>query len=134
MVHQWIDVLSAENYEAVFSALGFAMAYQYGCKGPEAIRKAIESYRSQDFYPGVEQFKVTDWRTAVGGNPSPARHIVWYKPNTIGIRGALSFDLPLNGLWSDLQAEFVWFDGGDAHEGYPLSLEDIGFPERWHGE
>jgi hypothetical protein len=134
VVHHWIDILAAEDYEAVFSALGYALAYQYDCTGPEAIRRAIKSYRSPALYPGIDEFKVTNWRTAIGGNLSPIKDIVRYKPNSTGLRGAVCFDLPLNGAWSDLQVNFVWGDGGLVTDVYPLGLEDIVSPAQLRRE
>ena len=125
IVRHWLDVLATEDYEAVFAALGYVMAYQYDCPGPEAIRRAIRSYRSPSLYPGMQEFKVTDWRTAAGGNPQPLQRITRYKPNTTRLSGAAELHLPLNGSWSNLEADFVWFDSGD-NEGYRLGLEEIG--------
>jgi hypothetical protein len=49
-----------------------------------------------------------------------------YELNNIGgtgLRGAVQFDLPLNGKWSDLTADFVFWEH-DA-ENYTLALEEI---------
>lgn len=127
IVHHWLDVLAREDYQAVFSALGYALAYQHDCEGSEAIRRDINNYRSPSLYPGVEAFKITDWRSAVGGNPLPLKRITRYQPNTVGLRGAAKLHLPLNGSWSDLEADFVWFES-NASEGYRLGLEEIGSP------
>lgn len=123
----WIDALAREEYVSVFQALGYSLLYQYDCPGPEAIEKTIRNYRSPILYPGEDTFIVTDWRAAKGGNPEPIQNITWYNPGQ-GLRGALSIDLPLNGRWSDLEADFVWFESENPAEGYPLRLEEIGSP------
>jgi len=121
LVYRCVDQLASEDYDAVFESVGYAMRYDR--PGAKAIRDDIQRYRSSRYFPGVEQFKVTDWRTAKGGNPTPASRITWYKPNDMGLVAAIDFDLPLNGKWSALNACFVIFqiDGG----GYSLALEDI---------
>lgn len=134
IARHWLEVLAAGNYEAVFETLGHALSYQYDCSGPESIRRAIKAYRSPSLYPGVEEFKVTDWRSAKGGNPSPITQITRYTPNSTGLKGALSIHLPLNGCWSDLEANFVWFESKDPNGNYPLSLEDIVSPAQLQRE
>ena len=126
IAHHWIDILAREDYTMTFEALGYSLLYQCDCPGPECIRSKIKLYRSPDFYPGIEDFTVTNWRTAMGGNPTPTQKITWYKPNDTGLRGVLAIDLPLNGKWSDLQADFVWFENKFLGEGFPLALEEIG--------
>jgi len=123
----WVDALAREEYASVFEALGYSLLYQHNCSGPEAIERMIKRYRSPDLYPGVETFLVTDWRKAKGGNPNPLQSIIWYEPGQ-ELRGALSLDLPLNGHWSDLQADFVWFESDTPHDGYRIRLEEIGSP------
>lgn len=127
IAHHWVDVLAREDYAATFAALGYALLYQHDCSGPECIRSIIKSYRSPDFYPGVEDFTVTDWRTAEGGNPTPLQKITWFEPNDTGLRGALEMHLPLNDRWSDLEADFVWFENKNLGEGFHFSLEEICF-------
>jgi hypothetical protein len=124
IIRHWIDVLAREGYGEIFDALGYSMLYQYEEPGLEVIRNAIKRYRSPEFFPNIEDFVVTDWKTANGGNPSPVQNIVWYKPGQ-ALRGAISVDLPLNGRWSDLEADFVWFENSDLSKGYPLRLEEI---------
>lgn len=68
IVRSWLDVLAAGDYVRAFENLGYAMARG---EGAEAIRRDIEAYRAQDLYPGVSEFRVTDWRSARGGNPAP---------------------------------------------------------------
>ncbi len=123
IVRKWVDVLARQDYEAVFAALGYVL--DYGEPGSECIRRAILEYRSPEHYPGIEEFAVTDWRSAEGGYPEPRQKVTWFKPNSTGLRGAVEFDLPLNGKWSDLRADFVFFDNKNLNEGYTLSLEEI---------
>lgn len=47
-----------------------------------------------------------------------------YKPTEDKLRGAASFDLPLNGMWSDYSAVFVLFETGDDR-GFSLKLEEF---------
>lgn len=49
----------------------------------------------------------------------------WYKSDTFALAGYVDFDLPLNGQWSDLKAEFVLWKNDNQDEGYTLGLEDI---------
>jgi len=94
MVREWIDVLSREDYQAVANALGYALSF--GRPPAECIEMEIKRYRSPRFYPGVERFVVSDWRTAHGGNPEPYQLIRWYKPNSIQIKATVELDLPMN--------------------------------------
>jgi len=98
IVRYWVDMLAAEEYATVFDALGYALLYQWDVPGPQCIEQLIKRYRSPEFFPGVESFRVTDWRTAKGGNPKPETHVTRYKPNWVRLRGDVAFDLPLNGV------------------------------------
>lgn len=123
IVRGWIDLLAAEDYQAAFDAIG-----SWGIHGdwtPEFIRDDIKNYRSPQFYPGVEDFRVTDWRTAQGGNPEAEQKVLWFEPNASGLAGAVAFDLPLNGRWSSLTADFVLWKNGDAEDCYTLGLEEM---------
>jgi hypothetical protein len=127
LVRTWLDALAAERYELLFSELGYAMAYG---EGAAAIRRDIERYRSSRFFPGVESFRVSDWRTAVGGNPEPTVLVRRYRFNPqLPIIATVEVDLPLNGKWSDLEADFVVTVKGPAEREGVLWLEDISAPE-----
>ena len=128
IVRSWLDVLAAGDYERVFDHLGYDMAAGAGAAG---IRRDIEAYRAPDLYPGVSEFRVTDWRSAHGGNPAPLALVKRYAYlETLPIMATVELDLPLNGRWSDLEADFVlWVSGPDDTEG-SLSLEDISSPAR----
>ena len=122
IVRGWVDVLAKEDYEVAAMELGYALAW--GEPKAQCIRNEIKRYRSPEYYPDIEDFTVTDWRTATGGNPEPKQEVLWYAPNQ-GLRGAISFDLPVNGRWSDLTAKFVFCENDNVNEGYFLDLEQI---------
>ena len=128
IARHWVNVLATEDYDAVFNALGYAMAYQTPeLSGAERIKFEIKNYRSEQFYPGVTDFSVSEWEsTSGGGNPNPYRLIRFYSPNELKIKATIEFDLPLNGKWSDLQASFVVFEMENNR--YALNFEDIRSP------
>ena len=128
IVFEWIDVLSKRDYELVAGELGYWSLDT--CAATKAIREAIEGYRSTELFPNVEDFVVSDWRLATGGNPDPRRDIVWYKENAVGIVVSVCVDLPLNGAWSDLAADFLLFKRGNHPGQYQLRLEEITHPMR----
>jgi hypothetical protein len=124
IVKGWVDILAKQDYQTVFENLGHSIS-SFAEPSAKSIRKAVEYYRSPEFYPGVSVFAVSDWRTARRRNAEPKREVVWYKPTQVRMRGAVAFDLPLNGRWSDLTADFVLFDGDKQNDGYILRLEEI---------
>jgi hypothetical protein len=123
IVRQWVEVLASEDYAKVFAEISYLI--NNNCPNEEIIRLQIKNYRSPDLYPGVTDFKVTNWRLASGGNPNAKQKVVRFKPNNVKLAGAIEFDLPLNGKWSDLQADFVFFDNDKFQQGYVLALEEI---------
>ena len=124
------ELLAACEFERVGAEFGFALAFDR--PRSECIREAISSYRSEQFFPGEREFQVTDWRVAVGGNPAPKSKLTWYKPSALP-RGVFEFDLPLNGRWSDLLAEFVLFESSEQPGQFVVSLEDISSPNGARG-
>ncbi|NMM28709.1 MAG: hypothetical protein HHJ12_15815 [Glaciimonas sp.] len=126
IVRSWLDVLAAEDYEKVFESLGYSMAWGAGA---QAIRRDIEKYRSPEFYPGVSEFRVSDWRNAVGGNLEPKVLIRRYKyMESLPIVATIELDLPLNGRWSDLEADFIVTVRSPHNTEGVLCLEDICSP------
>lgn len=128
IIREWIDVLAKEDYEAVVAELGPGLSFVQGFDSSkaESLRAQIKRYVSPEYFPGVIDFVVTDWRLAQGGNPEPRRRATRYGPNSIGgigLRGAVQFDLPLNGKWSDLTADFVFWEHDTEY--YSLALEEI---------
>jgi len=124
MASHWINELAAEHYDAVFNALGFAMAYQTPeLTGAERIKAEIKKYRSNQYYPDITDFSVSLWENSNGGNPNPCKLVRFYKPNDLKIVATIEVDLPLNGKWSDLLASFVVFE--IENNRYTLNFEDI---------
>ena len=122
LVRAWLDALVAERYELVFAELGYAMAYG---EGATAIRRDIKRYLSSRYFPGVESFRVSDGRTA----PKPTVLVRRYGFNPqLPIIAIVEVDLPLNGKWSDLEADFVVTVQGPAECEGLLCLEDISAP------
>ena len=126
IVRTWLDVLAAEDYDLIFANLGYAMAWG---SGPEGISRDIQKYRSPTLYPAVTEFRVSDWRTAQGGNPEPTVLVRRYQYNEcLPIVATIELDLPLNGRWSDLEADFVVTVRSPKDTEGILSLEDISCP------
>ncbi|WP_153139301.1 hypothetical protein [Paraburkholderia agricolaris] len=119
----WIDLLAKQDYETVASALGYAVAY--GEPPAECIRREIRQYRSSTFFPCVDDFRVTEKAQAIGGNPQPRKIVTRYKSNSTRLWATIDYDLPINGKWSDLCANFVIFETNEANPRLVLSLEDI---------
>jgi hypothetical protein len=129
LVRTWLDVLATEDYEKVFAAIGYAMAYG---DGAHAIRRDIKNYRSAEYYPGVADFRVSDWRTAEGGNPTPLLLVRRYEySEELPIVATVVMHLPLNGRWSDLEADFVVTNPNPQDADGVLWLEDISSPSRY---
>ncbi|MGJ8655149.1 MAG: hypothetical protein ACSHX6_01760 [Akkermansiaceae bacterium] len=120
-VHDLIDVLVRGDYEAFFASVGYTM--DGDAASVDSIKSGLGRYRS-DIYPGVAEFMVTDWRKAEGGNPEPKCEVIRYEPNSTGLVGAASCDLPLNGKWSDLCADFILVEHV-SKQGYVLRLEEF---------
>lgn len=128
VIRHWLDVLAREDYASFCAALGFAAPL---AEEVEYMRWNIKNYRSPEYYPEVEDFTVSDWRTARGGNPNPLQLIRWYEPTkSLPLVCSVELHLPLNCKWSDLEADFVLFEASDPTLGYALSLEGIEQPMR----
>jgi len=124
VVEEWIIVLSFGDYETVFRNLGFAMSYQSSLPGSDQIRARIENYMSDIFSDKVRINCVSDVKTAVVTTREPIKIVTRYAPNNTNIAGAVDYSLPLNKIWSDLTANFVFT--GEVSDGfYTLGLEDI---------
>ena len=106
-VRAWVRLLAAERYEE---------AYQYTYQdpyfewSPDLIKDVIYRY-GLPYIDGEEVFKVTPLELAVENNGAPHAEIFFHMPRKHRITETLVvaeiwFDLPLNGVWSDLTATF----------------------------
>jgi hypothetical protein len=123
----WVDVLAKGDYATVFLEIGYARAFGGGA---EAIRREIEEYRDPVYFSGETVFRVTDWRTAKGGNAAPTVRVERFVPtDTLPILAGVDVDLPLNGRWSRLRASFVAFVDGTDQDKAVFWLEDFWSPQ-----
>jgi hypothetical protein len=111
-----LDLFAAGQFEEAFDRFGHSMAYQYpGASGGKSIQLAIDCSR-----PGS---RVTDWREATGGRGETLLYsLVRYASNSPGLLAAFSVDLPLDGVFSEVAADFVVTP---CTNGYEVSLEHI---------
>jgi hypothetical protein len=123
LVYPWLDALADEDYARFYENVGYAMAYGAGAAG---ICRDIQRYRAPELYPDVSTFRVSDWRTAAGGNANPSVLVRRYEPSQdLPIVITIELDLPLNGRWSDLEAHFVVTVASPNDSEGVLWLEDI---------
>jgi hypothetical protein len=127
LARSWVDTLADGDYEKVFREIGYARAFGGGA---DAIRREIERYRDGVHFPSETVFRVTDWRTAKGGNPKPTVRVQRFVPTeSLPILAAVDIDLPLNGRWSQLQVSFVAFTDSDDESNAVFWLEDLWSPQ-----
>ncbi len=116
----WLSVLAKGNVSDVIERLGYGMSSD---PHPDDIYCRVDSYRSEQLFPGEDKFVITEWSEAKGGNPEPLEDVIWFTPVGHPLAAAISLNLPLNGKWSDLQIDFVLFDAGK--KGYAFRIEEI---------
>jgi len=123
----WVDVLAEEDYEKVFREIGWLRSFG---RGAEGIRREIERYRDAVYFPDETTFRVTDWRVAKGGNPEPKVLVQRFVPDeSLPLVAAVAIDLPLNGRWSRLEADFVAFADLKTKNEAVFCLEDFWSPQ-----
>jgi hypothetical protein len=122
VVQAWVDLWAELGPEAAFTAIA---ADGQNTWTPEWLEQAVANYRPSEMYPDTQEFAVTPCESAKAINHDPTRKVEWYKPNKSRLAGYVNFDLPLNGQWSDLLAEFEVWEGGDPQGDYILALSEI---------
>ena len=122
VIQAWVELWAELGPEAAFSAIALD---ENDTWTPEWLEYATANYRPLELYPDAPLFVVTAPDTAMIASHVPTREVQWYNPKNTGLVGDIRFDLPLNGRWSDLLAEFdLW--GGDAlDKDYLLTLDEI---------
>ncbi len=122
VVEAWIDLWAASGTKAAFTAIALD---GYEVWTPERLDLALASYRPLELYPGTRSFKVTSPDAAITLGHVPTREVKWYNPEKTGLAGDVSFDLPLNGQWSDLLVEFNIWVNGEGSEDCVLALDEV---------
>jgi hypothetical protein len=121
IIESGVRLLSNKQYQEFIDNFGYTLGE--GTPSPQWIIADLKNYESE-FYPEETDFEVTDPSLAFGGNSNPQKKVVWFANNEAALVGSVAYDLPLNGQWSDLCAEFVLFETGSP-DGYILKLEEI---------
>ena len=121
LVDDWVELLAEERYG---EALELVAARSYWTV--DLLRAVIQGYGIPEPHPSGRSFRVTSPRTATTGanSPSaPARTVNrWEEPNDVNCIGAVQYDLPIDGHWSDLTALFEIVQDGDW---LALELDDV---------
>src|ERR1700722_12266490 len=108
-VYTWLALLEAGDYA------GATESIRYGDNDPwdeDYLRKAITEYRQDGLTSDDQQAKITSYSAAKVLDHLPEPVINRYLSNDSGLIGAIdSFDLPINGYWSNLTADFVVWEG-----------------------
>ena len=108
VVREWAAALANSDYEAAFALTDQDPYHQWT---PELIKAVIQGYGLPEPRRDGQVFRVTPMDSAKGG--AQPRHAVEYfdVPRFIEgtdqmVIGEVWFDLPVNGEWSDLTANF----------------------------
>jgi len=110
-IKQWVVVLEQERYVDAVRWL-----YRPPTSGtiwtPALLESLVTNYGLMEPRPDGETYRVTPHDTAKSrGDGHPYRDINWFPPGSAqvnrGVVAAATFDLPLNGEWSDVSATFL---------------------------
>ena len=121
-VRAWVDAVAAGDFNRAF-----AMTAHEGWRrwSPDLIREVIAGYGIPEPAPDSVVHVVTPIDSARGG-PKPRHEVDRWAPVDLGTGalqiGAVWFDLPLDGSWSDVTA---LFDVRRRPEGIYLVLDQI---------
>ena len=116
-VREWVNLLAADRVEEALALLSAEDAERDW--PPDRVREAIAGYELE---PDVLS-AVTPVETARAEDIQPSHTVDrWEHESRPGVVGDVAFDLPVNGVWSDLTALF-WIK--QVPEGLALELYDI---------
>ena len=119
VVEAWVDVLANGQFE---SAL--AIVEHNPVRTASELKELIEGYGRMPPHGHVST-RITPPRAAIVADISPSHHVTWFGPHpdrAVELEAFVTYDLPVNGVWSDLTALF-WLKR--ISHGYVLQLEDI---------
>lgn len=122
VVQGWVKLWAELGPEAASSAIAVDENDPWT---PEWLEYAITNYRPLGLYPDAPLFVLTAPDSATITGHVPTREVKRYDPKNSGLVCDVCFDLPLNGRWSDLLAEFDLWGGDASDENYLLTLSQI---------
>jgi hypothetical protein len=109
-VRRWIDLLAAEQYDQAVRCL-----YQPSDMGqtwtPSLLKSLITNYGFIEPRTDGKTYRVTSPSSTTLGRSHPYQDVEWFPHDSAqasrGVAGFVTFDLPLNGEWSDVTATFL---------------------------
>jgi hypothetical protein len=122
---EWLALVSDERYEEAIAFLYVPTDYDPSQRWtPSTLRQYISNYGSWDPWPDGRTWRITSLESA----SLPADAQTW-RPRADVVRfdkhplaGSIEVDVPLNGVWSDLTAQFEF---KVLHGQLVLSLYDL---------
>ena len=124
-VKQWVELLAAERYDEAVQWLYYPPAAARWT--PLLLKSLVTNYGLTDPRADGKTYRVTPLVTTksrVGGHPY--QDVEWFPAGSAqvcrGVVGFVTFDLPLNGEWSDVTATFLIHKVTDR---LLLELEDM---------
>jgi len=109
VARDWAHALAAQDYERAYAVTAHDPYYAWSAS---LIRQVVEGYGFPEKQP-AGPFRVTPLGDAKGG-PRPRHKVRRYEKKAPNNAVAEAwFDLPLNGVWSDLTATFAVYPIGD---------------------
>ena len=122
---EWVEVVASGRLEDALDMLHVPDRYDQSQQWtPQSLRQYIANYGSWDARPDGRTWSVTSIATARmrddRPNVQPRGDVVRFDADPRS--GSAELDLPLNGVWSDLTAQFEFEPVGN---GTGLSLYDL---------
>ncbi len=125
LARDWIELLAEDRFDEALAMLSLPADEEdrHGFT-PDTLRQWIANYGSWDPWRDGSVWRVTSVASATvpADRPIfvPKADVVRFAPDPRS--GVIELDIPLNGTWSDLAAQF---DFGPAGDGIGLVLQDI---------
>lgn len=122
VIERWVGLLVEERFDDAMATVGPS-----GTWTPDLLARVIGNYGSVEPREDGRTFAVTPVATAVGDGPRfevtwcdpPVTNRLDYAPDLLG---RARYDLPVDGVWSDVTASFEILD---LAEGPALALDDV---------
>ncbi|MGA9997156.1 MAG: hypothetical protein WBP93_17190 [Pyrinomonadaceae bacterium] len=123
LVRQWVEHLAKRDYTQAMALLSQGERYAFWT--PALVEERISSYGPPEGGDKDSISRVTPPGSAQVYDIKPRHSVDWYDPELKEegeVVGVVHFDLPINGVWSDLTAILNIEKG---HDFLSLELEDI---------